>query len=259
MNNLAHPTIQFDYAGLFDSDRTWRHPDRVGKNYEIMYVTQGEMYIREEDRDYHLKRGQILILSPEKRHLGYRDCERVRFYWVHFNIVGDGALPFEERFFESFENSYLFKELLHYNNLPHKPDYLVNALLLHILSELCHLSQERNAHYDSNAEKIYEWIRIQADARLTVAKVAEHFGYTSDHLARICKKNYGVGACELINRFVIARAKELLCNTGRYVKEIAWDLEFPDDKSFIGFFQYHENCSPTEFRNRFSKIHMNSQ
>lgn len=258
MNALAHPNIEFDYAGLFYTDRTWRHPDRVGKNYEIMYVTQGEMYIQEEDRRYSLKRGQVLILSPGKRHLGYRDCEQVRFYWVHFSIK-EGELPFETRYFESFENSYLFKELLHCNNLPHKPDYLVNSLLLHILSELCHLAEEGNTHYDSNAEKIYEWIRIQADARLTVAKVADHFGYTADHLSRICKKNYGVGACELINRFLISRAKELLCNTERYVKEIAWELGFFDDKAFIGFFRYHENCSPTEFRNRFSKLHMNSQ
>ena len=258
MNILTNTHVQFDYAGLFQSDRPWRHPDRIGQNYEIMYVTRGEMYIREEDRAYCLQRGQALILSPERRHWGYRESDSVSFYWVHFSLT-EGELPFAKRFFERFENSYLFKELLHYNNLPRKPDYLVNSLLLHILSELCHRSEEQNAHYDSNAEKIYEWIRANATARLTVRQVAEQFGYSADHVSRICKKNYGVGACELINRFLISRAKALLCNTGRYVKEIAWELGFSDDKALIGFFSYHEGCSPTEFRNRFSKLHINSQ
>jgi len=258
MNILSHPNISFDYAGLFRTDRTWSHPERVGKNYEIIYVTDGEMYIREEDLEYHLQRGQVLLLSPGKKHGGSRTCEQVSFYWAHFSLK-EGTLPFERRYFERFENSYLFKELLHYNNLPNKPEYLVNSLLLHILSQLCHLSEEGIVYSDSNAEKIYEWIRVNATARLTVAKVAEQFGYSGDHLTRICKRNYGVGACELINRFLLARARSLLCNTGRYVKEIAWELGFSDDKAFIGFFRYHEGCSPTEFRNRFSKIHMNSQ
>ena len=258
MNILTHPQIHFDYAGLFQTEKPWRHPDRIGKNYEIIYVTRGEIYLCEEKREYRLQKGQALILSPEKRHFGFRDSEQVGFYWVHFSLT-EGTLPFAQRFFERFENSYLFKELLHCNNLPQKPEYLVNSLLLHILSELCHLSEEENTRYDSNAEKIYEWIRSNATARLTVARVAEQFGYSSDHLSRICKKNYGVGACELINRFLISRGRELLCNTNGYVKEIAWELGFSDDKAFIGFFRYHEGCTPTEFRNRFSKIHMNSQ
>ena len=253
-----HQNYQFGYAGLFRTEEKWTHPERTEKTYEIICVTKGEVWIEEGGREYHASRGQVLLLSPNIPHKGTRYTTDVGFYWVHFS-VSDGSLPFDQRFFERFESLYLFKELLHCNNLSSVPEYLVNSVLLHILSELCHLSEDGNAHYDSNAEKIYEWIRIQADARLTVANVAEHFGYTADHVSRICKKNYGVGACELINRFLIARAKELLCNTGRYVKEIAWELGFSDDKSFIGFFQYHESCSPTEFRNRFSKLHMNNQ
>ena len=36
-------------------------------------------------------------------------------------------------------------------------------------------------------------------------------------------------------------------------------LGFSSDKAFIGFFKYHEGCFPTEFRDRFGKIHMNSR
>ena len=256
MNLLTHPNIRFDAAGLFQTHREWIHPKRLGKNFEIIYVTQGAMDIAEEGTEYHLERGQVLLLSPHQQHQGIRQSTQVSFYWVHFDVL-DGSLPFSCRFFDGFENVSLFKELLHANNLPTVPEYLVNSILLHILSELCHRSGEHTPHFDGSAEKIYEWIRINASATLSVEQTAKQFGYSPDHLSRICKKNYGVGARTLINRFVISRAKELLFNTNLYVKEIASELEFNDDKAFIGYFRYHENCSPTEFRNRFSRLHMN--
>ena len=255
---LTHPNVRFDYAGLFSTEREWIHPERIGKNYEIIYVTHGAMDIAEEEKEYHLTKGQVLLLSPQKRHFGTKPSERVSFYWVHFDLT-EGTLPFERRFFESFENVSLFKELLHANNLPVVPEELVNAVLLHILAVLCHLSGEHTPHYDGRAERIYEWIRVNVSAKMTVEQTAAQFGYSPDHLSRICKKNYGVGARELINRFLLSRVKELLSNTNLYVKEIARELDFIDDKALIGYFQYHENCSPTEFRNRFSRLHMNSR
>jgi AraC-like DNA-binding protein len=173
--------------------------------------------------------------------------------------VKEGDLPFHKRFFEGFNDMYLFKELLHYNNLPSVPEYAVNSVLIHILAVLCHLSEKSVCSYNSLAETLLEWIRINADASLTVQGVAKHFGYSPDHTNRICKRNCGIGARALINNFLLARAKELLCNTEKYVKEIAAELAFPSDKAFIGYFKYHEGCYPSEFRNRFGKTHMNKR
>lgn len=256
MNILINPNVSFSYAGFFQNSGSWIHPKRTEKTYEIIYVTEGEVYMREGDKDIHARKDQLFILRPDECHYGTLVTEGVSFYWLHFNIAGE--LPFDKRFFESFENSYLFKELLHYNNLPLVPEYLVNSVLLHILSELCRLSEGETVGYSGSAEKIYEWIRINADASLNVKKVSEHFGYSADHISRICKKHFGVGAKELIDRFILARAKSSLSNTDKYVKEIAAELGFGDDKTFIAFFKYHEGCFPSEFRNRFGKLHMNS-
>lgn len=83
--------------------------------------------------------------------------------------------------------------------------------------------------------------------------------YSADHVSRICKKNFGMGASALIDRFLTERAKMLLCNTEKYVKEIAAELNFQSDKAFIAYFKYHEKCFPSEFRNRFGQLHMNKK
>ena len=257
MNNLMHPHFKFEYAGLFQSDGEWVHPARVEKTFELLCVTHGEVCIAEGAKEYCVKQGQVLLLSPHVVHRGTRATRDVGFYWVHFHA--DQGFPFSANYFENFEQVSLFKELLHYNNLPSPPTYLVNAVLLHILSELCLLCEQGTLHFDTQAEKVREWIRIHASATLSVRAVAERFGYSADHLSRICKKQYGMGAGALIDRFLLSRAKELLCNTDCYVKEIAAQLGFATDKAFIGYFKYHEGCFPAAFRTRFSKIHMNNK
>ncbi|MBR2353065.1 MAG: helix-turn-helix transcriptional regulator [Clostridia bacterium] len=258
MNCLIHPSIHFHYAGLFQREDTWIHPARIETTFEIIYMVRGEIFLNEGNQSHHLREGQLLLLEPNVLHKGSAHTANVSFYWLHFSLAPGVTLPFSTRLFERFENVSLLKELLHCHNLPAVPDYLVNSILLHILSELCRLSAEHEPRLNASAEKIYEWIRINADATLSVERAAKRFGYSSDHLSRICKKSFGVGACTLINRFLCEKAKNLLCNTEKYVKEIAADLKFPSDKAFIAFFRYHEGCFPTEFRNRFGKIHMNN-
>lgn len=258
MNSIIDKDIAFSFAGFFQSRGEWIHPRKEEKTYEIIYVTEGEVYMKEGEKDICAKAGDLFLLEPEVCHFGTRVSEGVSFYWIHFFADGKD-IAFEDRFFSGFENAYIFKELLHYNNLPNIPEYLVNALLIRILCEMRYMSERKCVKYDATAEKIYEWIRINSEAGLSVGEVAKHFGYSADHITRICKKNYGVSAKELISRFLMARARSMLTNTDKYVKEIAAELGFFDDKAFIAYFKYHEGCFPSEFRNRFGKLHMNSK
>lgn len=258
MSQLINPNVRYAGAGLFHSERTWIHPDRTESTFEIIYVTRGEIFLREGDRSIHAASGQMILLEPHVRHVGTKRTEGTEFYWVHFQTA-DGALPFSTRFFERFENAYLFKELLHWANLPDPEKGLVSAVLVHILSELSYLSDRSDRVANATAERIREWIRIHADAKLTVTEVAARFGFSADHVSRLCKRSFGTGAAELINRSLLALAKNLLCNTDLYVKEIAARLGFSTDKAFIGYFRYHEGSSPTEFRHRFGKLHMNAK
>lgn len=256
MSQLLNPNVRFSRAGLFRSEHEWIHPSRIETTYEIIYVTRGEVFLREEERELHATKGQVLLLNPYLRHEGSRKTVGTEFYWVHFRTA-DGKLPFERRFFDRFERGYLFKELLHWSSRPRIEEEMAGAVLCHILCELALSAERREAELDATAERVCEWIRISADASLTVCQVAEHFGFSPDHVSRLCKKSTGMSARALINRYLLANVKQMLCNTDLYVKEIAAELSFPSDKALLAYFRYHEGCTPTEFRNRFGRIHMN--
>ena len=58
--------------------------------------------------------------------------------------------------------------------------------------------------------------------------------------------------------FLIQKAKNLLLNTNRYIKEVAYALGFEYDNAFVAFFKYHEGIYPSAFRNRYYGTHMNN-
>ncbi len=147
---------------------------------------------------------------------------------------------------------------MHYVFLPTPQKALVNAILVRILAQLSY-AESRPESAGKTAEEVYEWLRVNASAGLSAKTAAARFGFSTDHLSRLLKKQYGVGIKSVIDRFVLNRAKELLANTGLYVKEIAYELEFESDKAFIGFFKYHEGLYPGEWRDRYYKIHMNNR
>ncbi len=257
MNILTNPNITYHFAGLFTSDKEWIHPDRTEDTYEIICVTKGEVYMNDNGTEYCVKKGQCLLMYPDVRHYGSRTSSDVSFYWVHFRTEKD-SFPIPSGLYTEIENLPLFKELLHLANLPKYPEYAVNAVLTHILT-LFYMEYEKNSSDSLRlAEEIYEWIRINADAELCAKKVSEHFGFCPDHITRILRESTGMGTRELTDKFIISRAKELLCNTGKYIKEISADLKFPSDKAFVAFFKYHEGIYPSKFRDRFTQIHMNN-
>lgn len=257
MNILTNQNIAYDYSGLFKTETEWIHRERTEITFEIICVTEGTVYLCDSGTEYALTKGQCILLYPGTTHYGYRPSSGVGFYWVHFHAE-PSDFPIPPGVYDGMERLTLFKELLHLANLPSVPVYAVNAVLIHILSLFLADYEKEESGASRLAGEIHEWIRINANAKLTVNAVASHFGFSCDHITRILRKSTGTGAKELIYKFTMAKARELLCNTGKYIKEISAELEFSTDKAFTAFFKYHEGTSPGEFRNRYSCTHMNN-
>ena len=72
MINLDSNKIIYDYMGLFTTDDNWIHPTSTESTYEIIYVTNGNVYIKEDDICYDLAKGDLIILKPGISHYGYK-------------------------------------------------------------------------------------------------------------------------------------------------------------------------------------------
>lgn len=253
MNTSELTRTNFNYMGLFTSREKWIHPRSCEVTYEIIYVSEGHVHLKEEDREYALEKGDLIVLRPGVEHYGCKHTENTAFYWIHFSF--DKEHP--TAVYRNFHNSSLFKKLMHYSHMPNCPHHVKNAVLWHILAEISMC--EINSNLSSLGQSIFEWTRINVSRNLTVSSIAKHFGYNSEYISRLIKKQYGISLKALIDDFLMDKAKEYLCNQRYSVKEISLLLEFSSANAFINFFKYHENTSPNKFRNTYSYVHMNKK
>ena len=87
-----NPIFLFHNAGRFISRGHGRHPSRTIHSHELIYVLSGTLDMFEEDREFHLKKGERLLLFPERRHGGLSAYSpELSFFWMHFTPAEEEA------------------------------------------------------------------------------------------------------------------------------------------------------------------------
>ena len=251
----------FEYAsmGEFRTDNDWIHGSRIIDSYELIAVLDGVVHIQEEDISYSLGKGDMIILEPGKPHRGFRvSSPPTAFYWLHF--VTDMTVPFKVyKGADMYDIKLLLKRLLHISNTPlyRQNDFDTAAYM--IFRELFVAAESGVENSTALSYRIAEHIRINTDITLTAAHIARYFGYNVDYIGKVFKKCFGTGIKEYICAQKITKAKNLLIMTDMPVKQIAASVGYSDDNLFVKFFKYHEEISPTAFRNRYKGTHMNNK
>ena len=84
-----------------------------------------------------------------------------------------------------------------------------------------------------------------------VAYYADALHVTSQYLGRICRKYDGRGAKQIINDTLILQMKSTIKNTGKSLKEISYEYNFPNLSFMSRFFRRYAGITPSEFRARY--------
>jgi len=255
--------ISYKFSGLFLTNEEWIHPKRKIDTYEIIYMQQGTAFIQEEGTSYILKRGDVLILHPDRIHFGYKvTTGKMSFYWAHFVTSDFLALKLDLDYFsvtENYQFNSLFKQLLHISNTSDYPDYSSDLMIALIINEI---SVAQNGFKNKSSKLISdvtEWTRINSDKKITVESIADNFGYNADYLSGLFKKTFGIGLKQYINNEKIKLAKNLLITSNKSIKQISNVLNWEVENHFINYFKYHEGMSPTKFRNIYINTHFNNK
>lgn len=82
----------------------------------------------------------------------------------------------------------------------------------------------------------------------TVHFYANEQNLSSYYFSTIIRDTSGKSALSWINDITMSISKQYLKCTDLSIKEIADQLNFPDQSSFGRFFKHHEGCSPSAFR-----------
>lgn len=244
-------------VGKFISNGEWIHPNRAIDSYEIIFVTNGEVYLNEDGTKYHIKPEEILILQPYLRHYGYKASTNTEFFWLHW-YGGPSITPnIKHRKIENpYSISLYLRQLLDARvsqKSTESMDYLTRLILIEIYSN------SNPPVVSHTAEKIAAWIKANCHTSITETQIAKQFGYNPDYLNRLFKSSYSKTIKQYINEKRMEHIKGLMLGNDLTLKEIAYRSGFTEYKYFLKFFKYHEHVTPTEFYKLYAKMHINSR
>lgn len=245
-------SVDYINGGLFKSRGEWIHPKRIIDTSELIFVTDGTVYIEEDGVEYTLNKNDVLFLEKGKFHGGFKESRDVRFYWMHFN----GEFDFKFKTVDGKRLSILLKQLLHYEYTSAYPSYAAKLCFKLIKIELDCDADKKSGKL---CGEVKEWIRLNCNKTIDVKTVAEHFSYNSDYLCRTFKANYGIGLKEYINVQRCEYIKMMLVSTDCTLAEVAEECGFENCQAFLKYFKYHERLTPTKYKNAYFNTHMNNK
>lgn len=248
--------------------------------YDLILVTNGTLYITEDDRSYELLPDSMLLLEPGRTHWGHRPCEEdTETYFLHFShppalreMESDGFTWHDEfQKISDYDPSLrqhlmyvpkytqhgltklipLLEKIIEINHRVFKQ----NALELHCLTSQLFLELQNIIHRQQPMSRSLELCtgiarylesRIQEPFNSKQLEAVFHFHF--DYLSRCMKKHTDMTPLQYLHYIRIERAKRMLTDTMSSIQQIAYELGFEHSNYFIRMFRSKEGVTPGKYR-----------
>ncbi|QTH40779.1 helix-turn-helix transcriptional regulator [Cohnella sp. LGH] len=280
---IIPPLPQFITVGHSWWKKGKAHFRRNWDIYDLIIVTNGTLYITEDDQPYTISAGSMLLLEPGRTHFGHRPCEQnTETYYVHFSH----PVPPRELNSGGFEWSQTLQPptdddanpRAHTMYLPKHAEvglppllqildrmveirnhiFIRNALELHSLTSQLLLELQQVIHQTKPMSRSLELCTrmaryLESHMRETYSskKLEDEFHFHIDYLSRCLKKHTGMTPLQYQHHIRLERAKQMLAHTMTSVQEIAYELGYEHSSYFIRTFRNKEGITPGAYRDRF--------
>lgn len=254
------------------------HPKRSNIGvFDMLFVTEGTLFISEDSTDYEVASGDYLILNPNGSHRSTFPCrDKTHFYWLHFNTHGNWyESPSEEGSITSNSTAYkidfhefnihipkylhcsnrhniidTFQELLSLEPSWYSGKYQQQMLFLKLLRTVdSSMGTGSNSRDSIIAEKAALYLSKHFSEDINYTTLSDELHFHRNYISLCMKKFYGMTPLEYLTRIRIDRSKHLLIHTSKPVGIIAEDTGFSSFSYFIRCFKKHTGRSPNDFRN----------
>lgn len=238
---------------------------RVLNEYQLIYITRGKGYFESRNIQYTtIEEGTLIILFPGEWHR-FKPDEKVGWdeYWVGFS--GGIAENLVKNNFFNCSNAViqvgikekilgLFSEIID-NTKEEKTGYqpLVSGALLHLLGNIHAIVKQQQFTEENHVgviiDKARMLLRQMIEEDVVMEDIAKQLNVSYSWLRKTFKSYTGIALGQYLIQLKIERAKILLSNSSKTIKEIAYDLQFVSCFYFSRLFKEKTGLSPEKFRN----------
>lgn len=271
----AQVPLQYEYTGKFRAPSpSWKHEVFPLKDYELIVMTEGCLYIADDNGQYKVSKGEHLLLvpTPGNTRYGYHtsDCS---FYWLHFSCKNDilklppgGAVkPMVNTLYipaignlTAPEKVVILMKQLQDSIRSNYDSTFLNYTTTTILCEVYNQFYPQSGSVLTDAKRqiyndIKDYVKLTLNKNIKVSEIAGHFGYNEKYLSHLFCNINGLPLKQYILQEKMELAKYMLTDTNDTINQIASSLCFFDSHNFMKAFKKIVGLTPTKYRNAFSK------
>lgn len=243
---------------------------KMGKNYYterknypsylLLFTYHGKGYLRYEQKEYSLKRGDLFFIDCKKYHYYCTDGDT----WEHSDLHLHGL--FVDRFYQEYQIG--DHPVFHFSNINIYQEVLEKALRIqtgnhthwaakasHEFETLLFLLTEQTKETAMQPENIMllrTYLESNFRQNLSLDEMSAFCGISKYHLCREFKRCIGFSPREYMIKLRVCQAQLLLQNTSIASYKIGILCGFENEANFIRQFKKYNDITPDKYRKKFS-------
>ena len=174
------------------------HDNRILKIHDLLYIQEGEWRIAQDDIEYTVKKGDVLLLQSRHHHYGTAPCTSlVKAKYVHFKDDPDDSIGE----YQNKENCYIFPMVVHCYDNPNVEKY-IDLIISSFWSDIPYEKEKAPAYFDlllceicSSASSIKKHT-VADEIKAQITKTPHRF-ISNDEFA----KEYGCSVRTITSKF----------------------------------------------------------
>lgn len=240
---------------------------RTLQHHELIFVCEGNGHIVIGENRYPIKKGMLFYIPPGVQQTIEPRAQNPEHYMtVHFSgsrmaLGPDGKWkcledirtlrqPSAQKITDYTPLEELFEKLLDtWNDKGPSYEFVAATLLRQLLIWVSqnNIKQRKNHVISLKIDQIIEYMRKNINRKVTLEELSGIAKLSTFYLSRAFKDATGYPIIIYFNKMKIDKAKELLIEGNKKVKEVAYELGYTNEFYFSRIFKRIEGLSPKEF------------
>lgn len=241
--------------------------EEIGKNYYLKrsefhgnmltYIKQGTGHLLFKNKDYNLKKNDLILINCMEEHVLYPNEEGMIIYYMHIdsNIVSDFAKSSSSVFnfsddssIENFFAKYIIRDHPEIDNSKYTLD--LYEILIKIRMKVLGESNETVECPDSLKSAINFIKDNYHIPDLTLETIARNSNFNKYYLEKLFNKHLNTTVCNYLITTRLAAAHYLLLSTNYSIEEVSTKVGFSGSQVLIKYFKRAYKETPLQYKKK---------